>query len=168
MAAIAAAKAMPDDDARSGAADVFHIGLVNMGKICTQNFQFLKSYIETSFPDPLVQDVQFVVAGQNYYRGAVNRDWESMELLNQIMKNYLAVPANNTLHLGVAPNLNMPATFTASVINGASNFSGQYTNFKAAEQTSLETTNKIKANNAIYRTGIAMMKDGQVLFMNDV
>jgi hypothetical protein len=167
IAAIAAAKAMPDDDARTGTAEVLHIGLINMGKICTQNFQFLKSYIETAFPDPLVQDVQFVIAGQNYYRGATNRDWESLELLNQSMKNYLAIPANNTLLLGVGPNLNMPATFTASVTTAAANFSTQYANFKAAEQTSLETTNKVKANNAIYKAGISMMKDGQLIFMNE-
>lgn len=165
LAAIAAAKAMPDDDARSGASEILHIGLVGMGKICTQNFQFLKSYIETAFTDPLVQEVQFVVAGQNYYRSATNGDWESVDSLNQSMKNYLI--ANNASLLGVAPNLNMPATFAASVNTAATNFSTQYTNFKAAEQTSLETSNKIKANNAIYKTGISMMKDGQVIFMNE-
>ena len=165
LAAIAAAKALPDDDARSGASEVLHIGLINLGKICTQNFQFLKSYIETAFPDPLIQEVQFVVAGQNYYRAASNGDWESVELLNQNAKNYLI--ANNTVLLGVAPNLNMPSTFAASVTTAATNFSAQYTNFKSAEQTSLETTLKVKANNAIHKTGMSMMKDGQVIFMNE-
>lgn len=165
LTAIAAAKALPDDDARSGTSEVLHIGLINMGKICTQNFQFLKSYIETAFQDPLIQDVQFIVAGQKYYRAACNGDWESVELLNQNVKNYLV--ANNTLLLGVTPNLNMPSTFAASVSAAATNFSTQYTNFKSAEQTSLETTLKIKSNNAIHKTAMSMMKDGQVIFMNE-
>jgi hypothetical protein len=44
LSAIASAKALPDDDARSGASELMHITLVNMGKICLQNFQFLKLY----------------------------------------------------------------------------------------------------------------------------
>ena len=165
LTAISSAKALPDDYARSGASEVLHIGLVNIGKTCAQNFQILKSYIETVFPDPLVQNVQFLVAGQSYYRDAAHGDWESMELLNQNVKNYLTT--NNTILLGVAPNLNMPSTFAASVAAASANFSAQYANFKTAEQTSLETATKIKANNAIYKTCISMMKDGQIIFMNE-
>ena len=94
LAAIAAAKALPDDDARSGASELLHIGVVNMGAICAHNFQFLKRYIETAFPDSEVQEVQLVIAGGNYYRDASRRDWESMIMMNTSMKNYLAAAAN--------------------------------------------------------------------------
>jgi len=46
-----------------------------------------------------------------------------MELLMQSGKNYLTL--NNALLLGVAPNLNMPAAFTASFNTAATNFSTQ-------------------------------------------
>lgn len=87
LAAIASAKALPDDDARSGASELLHIGLVNMGNTCLQNFQFLKAYIDTAYTDPAVQKVQYVIAGQNYYRDASRGDWESMVLMNTSAKN---------------------------------------------------------------------------------
>lgn len=37
---VATAKAMPDDDARSGASELLHIGLVNMGKFVYRIFSF--------------------------------------------------------------------------------------------------------------------------------
>ena len=112
VAAIAAAKALPDDSTRGAVAESLRITLVKNGKTCLLNFQVLKSYIETAFTDRDQWPVQFKAAGSDYYREASQEDWESMELLNQSAKNYLT--ANNTLLLGVAPNLNMPATFTAS------------------------------------------------------
>lgn len=164
LSAIASAKALPDDDARSGASELLHIGLVNMGNICCQNFQFLKSYIDTAFTDPAVQKVQYVIAGQNYYRAASRGDWESMVLLNTNAKNYLALSANVT---ALTAGGNMPVAFVATQKTASDNFDLQYSNFKLAEETSVETANKIKANNLCYHTGISMLKDAQVIFMNE-
>jgi hypothetical protein len=164
LAAIAAAKALPDDDARSGASELLHIGLVNMGNICTQNFQFLKAYIDTAYTDPAVQKVQYVIAGQNYYRDASRGDWESMILMNTSAKNYLASAANVT---ALTAGNNMPAGFVATQKTGSDNFDTQYNSFKMAEETSVETAAKIKANNIIYHAGMAMLKDAQVIFMNE-
>ena len=66
LTAVTNAKAMPDDYARSGISEAMRITLKNLGNVCLQNFQFLKSYIETAFTDTAVQKVQFVIAGQNY------------------------------------------------------------------------------------------------------
>ena len=164
LSAIANAKALPDDDARSGASELLHIGLVNMGKICLQNFQFLKSYIDTAFTDPAVQKVQYVIAGQNSYRDASRQDWESMVSMNTSAKNYLANAANVT---ALTANNNMPATFVATLKTASDNFDSQYANFKMAEETSVETAAKIKANNLCYHAGISMLKDAQVIFMNE-
>ena len=89
-----------------------------------------------------------------------------MELLNQSAFNYLNT--NNTLLLGVAPNLNMPATFTLSYKNAATAFSNQYADFKSAEETSPATAAKITSNNKCFRTMMSMMKDGQLIFANDL
>jgi len=164
LAAIAAAKAMPDDDARSGASELLHIGLENMGAICTQNFQMLKAYIDTAYPDPAVQKVQYVIAGQNYYRDAARGDWESMVLLNTNAKNYLGAAANVT---ALTAGNNMPAAFVATQKTGSDNFDAQYSSFKLAEETSVETANKIKANNICYHSCMSMLKDAQVIFMNE-
>ena len=164
LSAIASAKALPDDDARSGASELLHITLVNMGKICLQNFQFLKSYIDTAFTDPAVQKVQYVIAGQNYYRDASRQDWESMVSMNTSAKNYLANAANVT---ALTAGNNMPAAFVATQKTASDNFDAQYANFKLAEETSVETANKIKANNLIFQAGMSMLKDAQVIFMNE-
>lgn len=164
LSAIASAKALPDDDARSGASELLHITLVNMGKICLQNFQFLKSYIDTAFTDPAVQKVQYVIAGQNYYRDASRQDWESMVSMNTSAKNYLANAGNVT---ALTAGNNMPATFVATQKTGSDNFDAQYATFKLAEETSVETANKIKANNLIFQAGMSMLKDAQVIFMNE-
>ena len=164
LSAIANAKALPDDDARSGVSELMHITLVNMGKICLQNFQFLKSYIDTAFTDPAVQKVQYVIAGQNYYRDASRQDWESMVSMNTNAKNYLANAANVT---ALTVGNNMPAAFVATQKTASDNFDVQYANFKVAEETSVETATKIKANNLIFQAGMSMLKDAQVIFMNE-
>lgn len=166
LAAVAAAKAMPDDDARTTVAETMRVALVDLGKICTKNFNKLQSYIETAFPNEALLEIQFEGAGQNYYADAANEDWESMELLMQSGKNYLTL--NNALLLGVAPNLNMPAAFTASFNTAATNFSAQYLAFKNAEETATATAAKISANNAIYKTATDMMRDGQVIYADDL
>ena len=164
LAALQSAKAMPDDDARSGASELLHIVLVNMGKVCTQNFQYLKSYIETAYPDTAIASVQLVIAGQNYYRDASRGDWEAILMLNSNAKNYLAIAANVT---ALTANNNMPAAFVATQKIGSDNFDTQFSNFKQAEETSVETAAKIKANNACYKTGISMLKDAQLIFGNE-
>jgi hypothetical protein len=164
LAAITSAKALPDDDARSGSSVVLRIGLVALGKTCLQNFQFLKGYIETAFVGKELQDAQFVIAGMNYYSGAANEDWEKMISMNSSAKNYLALPANVT---ALTANNNMPAGFVATQKLASDNFDVQYANFKMAEETSVETANKIKANNLCYHAGMQMMSDGQKIFMNE-
>jgi hypothetical protein len=164
LAAITAAKAMPDDDARSGASELLHIGLVEMGNICLQSFQFLKGYIDTAYTSLSVRKVQYVVAGLNNYRDASRGDWESMVSLNTNAKNYLTVLANVT---ALTAGNNMPAGFVATHKTASDNFDAQYTSFKLAEETSVETANKIKANNVIYHAGMLMLSDGQKIFMNE-
>ena len=164
LTAIASAKAMPDDDARSGSSELLRIGLVNMGDVCLQNFQFLKGYIESAFTDPAVQKVQYVIAGQNYYRDASHQDWEALVSMNTSAKNYLANAGNVT---ALTAGLNMPPAFITTQKTASDNFDAQYASFKLAEETSVETANKIKANNIIYHAGIQMMSDGQKIFMNE-
>ncbi len=161
--AIAAAKALPDLQARSEPAETLRVSLVTKGETCRLNFRKLKSYIITAYPDELVQKAKFEAAGQLYYSEAGNEDWESIESLNQSGSNFIA--ANSVALLAGA---NMPAGFQAAYDGDADDFHTTYNDFKVAEQTSEQTAEKIKANNTIFKTGMDMMKDGQILFANDV
>jgi hypothetical protein len=120
----------------------------------------LKSYIVTAYPNKALHKGKFEAAGQLYYEGASNEDWESVSQLNQSGSNFIA--ANSVALLA---GLNMPVGFQATYDGDAAAFLLTYDNFKVAEQTSEQTANKIKANNEIYRTGVAMLKDGQLIFV---
>jgi hypothetical protein len=74
------------------------------------------------------------------------------------------LPANVT---ALTAGSNMPAGFVVTQKTGSDNFDAQYTNFKLAEETSVETANKIKANNLIYHAGMSMLNDGQKIFMHE-
>ena len=165
LAALDAAKAMPDDVARSATAETMRVGLVKQGDICLLNFTKLKGYIETAFTDSDVWGIQFGAAGGDYYREASNADWEKMNMLNQSMKNYINL--NSTLLQGVAPNLNMPVAFIAQQIADMTSFSAKYLAFKNAEETAPATAAKINANNACYRTMMQLMRDGQRIYAKD-
>jgi len=161
-AAIAAAKALPDLQARTEPAETLRVSLVDKGETCRHNFRKLKSYIITAFPDEEVQKAKFEAAGQLYYSEAGNEDWESVESLNQSGSNFIA--ANSVALLA---GDNMPVGFQADYDGDKGDFHDTYTDFKTAEQTSEQTAEKIKANNAIFKTGMDMMKDGQVIFVED-
>lgn len=160
-AAIAAAKALPDAQARGADAETLRVSVVNEADVCRLNYKKLKSYIITAFPDPLIQKPKFEAAGQAYFREAGNEDWESVEMLIQAGTNFIA--ANS---VALSAGNNMPAGFAAQWDGDGLTFNTTYSLFKIAEQTSEDTAKKINANNAIYRTGINMMKDGQIIFEN--
>lgn len=162
LTAIAAARAMPDDDARSGVSEMMHINLVKLGRKCLQQFQYLKSYIDTAYADDAERKVQYLMAGHNYYAAAANEDWESMALMNTSAENYLDAAANVA---ALEAGDNMPATFPPEVKVACDAFDVQYMDFKMAEQTSVPTADKVRANNVIYEEGMSMLKDGQKIFM---
>lgn len=168
LAAVAAAKAMPDEVTRNAAAETLRVALVKLGDICLMNFRMLRSYIEGAFTDQDIWSIQFNAAGQTYYADAANEDWESLDLMNQAAKNYISLPANATALAGTPANSNMPATFLATLTIAANNFNTQYLAFKSAEETSPSTAAKVSANNACYKTLMGMMRDGQVIFSNDL
>ena len=108
-AAIAAAKALPDVQARGEAAESLRVELVTQAETCRQNFQKLKSYIVTAYPNKALHKGKFEAAGQLYYEGASNEDWESVSQLNQSGSNFIA--ANSVALLA---GLNMPVGFQAT------------------------------------------------------
>jgi 5-hydroxyisourate hydrolase-like protein (transthyretin family) len=58
----------------------------------------------------------------------------------------------------------MPATFAAKVSADSDGFAAKYAAFKVARQTSEKTAEKVRANNALYKSMMDFMADGQMLF----
>jgi hypothetical protein len=82
-----------------------------------------------------------------------------------VLKIIWQMPANVT---ALTAGNNMPAAFVATQKTASDNFDAQYANFKLAEETSVETANKIKANNLMLsKQVLSMLKDAQVIFMNE-
>ena len=153
------AKALPDNEARSSEAETLRIAVKEKGLVCLNNFQRLKRYIVTAFPNKAVQKPQNEAAGDNYYEEAANEDWESMQMMNQSAMNYLS--ANQTI---LTAGDNMPASFETNYTTASDEFSALYASFKLAEQTSETTATKIKATNDCFVKCMDMLKDAQVIF----
>lgn len=156
---IATAKALPDNQARGEVAESLRVQLISEGDTCRKNFQKIKSYIVTAYPNKALHKAKFDAAGQLYYEGASNQDWESVSMLNQNGSNYI-----NANSVDLLAGANMPVGFLASYDADAATFLATYNSFKTAEQTSETTAKKINANNSIYRTTTGMLKDGQLIF----
>lgn len=161
---IDAAMALPGNVARSGASEMLHMDVERKGKVCRTKFKSLKSYIDTAYPDVEEQKIQYGIAGQEYFRESGNKDWESLLLLNQSAVNYLNVVEN---YDKLVDGDNMPPAFKDALGIASVEFATLYEEFKLKEQTSEETASKIEANNACYKKGISMLKDGQVIFEDE-
>src|SRR3972149_3582174 len=147
-AAIAAAKALPDDQARGAAAEQLRIKVAKKADVVIGNFLQTKGYINGVFAQEF-RKPNYESAGQNNYRKATNDDWESVSGMGTSMNNYLAL--NNVLLQ--AGGTNMPAGFPATVAANVTSFETDYAAFKLASETGVATNTKILAKNACYTTG---------------
>ncbi len=159
LAAIAAAQALPDGQARGAEAEVLRIQLTEKLDIITGKWNSLDSYIKDAFPGEYYKP-RIEEAGKQYYAKATQKNWEYVKQLLVSMKNFL------TLHNAVLlAEGGMPAAFAASVDTVKTAFDGLLTDYKDAQQDSQEETDaKILANNAIYGDGRKMMEDGKEIF----
>ncbi len=161
-ARIDAAEALPDEDTRSGAAELLRVQLIPLNRKCLDNFQDLKGYIDEVFLKD-ERKSQYEVAGANYYDEGQRENWESTKQLTVNMNAFIAANSVKLLNGGT----NMPAGFEAQCIADAIAFNAKYELFKTATQTGNATEEKIIANNTIYTEILDICKDGQKVFRND-
>ncbi len=161
---IAAARALPDFQARSGKAEELLNDVRKKADLCLNGFQLLKGYIDDAFKgeNEVQRKPNYEEAGQNYYRDASREDWESVQGLCDSMKGYITEKLAKLTTDG-----NMPATFQADVNGWIADFETFYGDFKEAEQTQVATATKLKALNACYEEGMDMMKDAQRVFAKE-
>ena len=162
LAALAAAKLLPNEQARGSVPELVRIALLPLGATCLANQRMLKSYIEDAFPASV--STQLASAGNNSYRAAYNEGWEEM---NTMITDGNLFIANNTVALEMT-GTNMPAAFVTTYTSGKTAFETIYNNYLlTAQATSGNTNTKMKANNAVYTSLRSMLDDGKLIFEAD-
>lgn len=156
--AVAAAKALPDGQARGANAEDLRVDLVESWDGGMGKWNSLEGYIRKAFKGehfkPRIEE-----AGKLLYRSASEKDWEVVAELLQAGKNFITNHSAVLLADG-----GMPATFSDTYDDAKDAFDQIYSDYKAARQSQEQTDAKILANNAIYADGREMMEDGKHIF----
>lgn len=157
-AAIQAAKAMPDGQARYADSESLRVDLTEELDSVLGKWNSLDGYIKGAFKGahykPRIEE-----AGKQYYETSAEKNWEDVSLLLEAGKTFI------TTHSAVLiADGGMPAGFAAAY-DGVRVYDGLYTDFKDARQDAQEQTDaKLDANNDIYEAGREMMEDGKHIF----
>jgi len=157
-AARVVAMALPDADVRDAASETLRVEMLPLGASSVKNFQYLKGYIDDAFEADL-RTINYRAAGLDEYEGARLNNWEDMIGMNLKMNAF--IKANEAI---LTTDGFMPAAFGAKVTAAADGFATKYAAFKVARQTSENTAAKVRANNALYKSMMDFMTDGQMLF----
>lgn len=159
LAAIAAARSMPDGQARGAEQEELRIQLNEQLYVVLERWIWLKAYVKAGFKGghfkPRIEE-----AGTGHYYRALRKDWEEAVLLLQSGRNFIV--KHRTLLLAEG---GMPPAFEARYGEEADKFEAIYQAFMKAKQDTKELTDrKLAANNAIYEDGKRMMRDGRNIF----
>ncbi|MBL0308772.1 MAG: carboxypeptidase regulatory-like domain-containing protein [Bacteroidetes bacterium] len=163
-AAITAARALPDEDARGEASEILRIELKALNDKCLLNWQTLKRYIEDELSfSKLTWKPRLEAAGFNNYNKAGNGNWEFTITMNDAAMLFMT---ENTATLD-AGGQNMPGAFPGQYATDALAYEDKYEAFMDARETGSATQAKILANNAAYAIAIEVCKDGDIIGKND-
>lgn len=162
LAEVNAAAALPDEQARGEATELYRVRLVAAADQCLATWQRLKRYVADAFP-AAEQKARLEAAGWLHYERASQHNWDSVAALLQSAVNFIAANA-----AALAANQNMPAAFQAQCTALLTDFIATQTDFlNAKEEEAIGTADKISANNAVYQRLINMFLDGQEIFRDD-
>lgn len=161
LAAIDAAEALPEDQARSEEAELLHAAVKNKGKVALMAWRYLERYIRKCFPEE-EQKARLEAAGKLHYAEAANQNWPELMEMMQAGQLFLNTHGAAMVALGV------PAGFAASYSAKRVELRETYDAFKEAEQNGPEGTDaKVDANNEIYAMTQDLCEDGQLVFWED-
>lgn len=161
IAAIEAAKALPDYQARNEATETAYIQMTTTVDELNQKWRMLRSYIKASYPAE-VQKPKLEAAGEEHYKRSVSRNWGETELM---CSSAIAFITANAAELTTG---GMPAAFPTDFSDQHTTFTTQYSTFTDSGQDEHEGTDaKINANNDIYDALQRMFEDGQVIYEKD-
>jgi len=156
------AEALPDKETRDAVAETLRTELVTLNAKCCDNWQRLKGYItEVYTPESLKTNLD--AAGARNYPDAMNLNWEKAVEMNVQANAFITA---NTVKLD-GGGLNMPAGFPLIYKNDAKAFSDKYEEYKPATETTVATTDKINANNDVFKQAMDICADGQIIYRLD-
>ena len=156
------ARNLPDSQARSTAAEIARLQLVDLNTEALNKFQSLKRYIVDAYPEQQHKAL-FEAAGQNYYLKASQLNWDSTKGLLSAASQFIT---NNTVTL--TANQNMPVTFENDFITIKTTFEAKHQEFfQAEEEARIQTQTKVSANNNLYDNVVKFCLDGQEIFRNN-
>lgn len=160
--ALAAALAMPNDQARSEVAETLRIQMLDQATQCRNLWQRLKRYIADAYPQKL-QKPKLEAAGSDKYEKASNNNWDSLQALMQAGSNFITQNLPD-----LTANQNMPLVFPDKFKTAQTTFDALHQQFLASEeQARLKTQTKQTANNRLYTDLISMLLDGQEIFKDN-
>ncbi len=161
LAALAAARALPDEDSREEVHKTLRVQLKSLADACLIKWSDMETYIRDGFPEDEYENKR-IAAGYNYYRSAARDDWDDVKGL---MQNGLLFLNANAAILSAG---GMVATFMPSFILAKDAFELKHQAFlQAEEETKVMTDQKIIANNALNKNLMKMFDDGKKLFRDD-
>lgn len=161
LAAIASARAMPDEATRKAEHSVLRKGLDTQRVNCLVKWQQLSSYIRDGFEPEFYNDL-LNAAGHAYYESALGGNWDAVRSL---MDSAVTLIVLETAALTTG---GMPASFEADMAAQRDTFATIHGNFLQSEEASKQGTDaKVTANNAIYREVMRICEDGKRIFRNE-
>jgi len=160
---IKAAMALASNNQRAVKHEIPRINLNSRHKQCLKKLQALRLYIKEAFKDKDMQRARLKEAGFNDYHLALRKDWEKVIA---IMRHGTQFIAGNRTDLQA--NDNMPVGFEAAFIADEIDLKNRVVTFEHMRAKTLEgTLEKVKANNALYKTFIRICGDGRFVFRDN-
>ncbi len=162
MAAVQAAKQLPESRQTLAARKEARINLVNGTRQVQANWQLLKVYITKAFAKDLAK-TKLEAAGSALYVKASIDNWSAVRSLIDTANTFIT----NNLDALMA-NDNMPETFPVVFSeNGTSCINLSILFAQVDMEKEMATILKVDANNTVYAGAIEMLKDGQQIFKDD-
>lgn len=156
------AKNLPNHSTRQGALSALHNTLVEANSGFCSVFAGLMGYIDDSFPAAQVA-ANKKMAGGDLYISALKENWSATSIMTGTGATFIS---NNTDALTAG---GMPVDFADSFSNAADAFEtslSAFSNYKNGAQG--ETNAKIIANNNLYSSLLAILKDARYVLGTDM
>lgn len=156
------AELLPDDQARYAQVEVLRTELSELADQCLSQWQLLKRYISTSFPEATLK-ARLEEAGALKYEKAANYNWEVLKQLNISATGFI------TLHIAaLTAGNNMPNTFETQYSTRTASYQAKMQQFLDEEELAVQATDKkVEANNNIHSKLMSMFRDGQEIFKKE-
>ncbi|MBI4931092.1 MAG: hypothetical protein HY841_10040 [Bacteroidetes bacterium] len=162
IAAVKAAKAMPDFQQRDEASETLGVELKEGADECLIKWQSLEGYIKKGFKEKLWK-TKLEGAGSTHYEKAGENNWEEVSALMEAGKKFIADNGATLTSPG-----GMPSGFagaTGLFETARTTFDGLFEQFKDAQQDNEEQGDaKVKANNALDKAVALLDEDGQKIY----